>query len=275
MIYFAPEGPERYDALGLKGTAMNYFPSRAAAMGPVPADVVIATFFNFNPELVRQAIPEAWSIASPAAILDARLDAVDAALRRLLGDDIGSDQMADCAALARKAAESACAWPEGRPLFGGHAELPWPDASSPHLVLWHAQTLLREFRGDAHVAMLLTEGLTGIDALVIHAATGEVPDIALRMTRNWDDDQWAAAVERLHARGLVTAPDGPLDLTDAGREHRQRVEDRTDTLMAPAYDVIGEDGTERLGQLGRKFSRTIVDSGAFGFSGGATAAPRK
>ena len=66
---------------------MGYFASRAAPMGPVPADVVIATFFNFHPDLVRAVIPEAWSLASIDAILAARLELVDTALRRILGDD--------------------------------------------------------------------------------------------------------------------------------------------------------------------------------------------
>src|SRR5438270_10402741 len=85
LIYFAPEATERYAALGIDGRA-GYFASRAAAMGPVSAEVVIATFFNFNPELVRAAIPGAWHASSPEKILAARVDVADAALRRALGD---------------------------------------------------------------------------------------------------------------------------------------------------------------------------------------------
>ncbi|MEN3271540.1 MAG: hypothetical protein V7636_301, partial [Actinomycetota bacterium] len=64
----------------------------------------------------------------------------------MLGDAIESPELIEAAELARRAAEVACERPEGRPLFAGHASLPWPE--EPHLVLWHAQTLLREFRGD-------------------------------------------------------------------------------------------------------------------------------
>src|SRR5438094_4289023 len=174
MVYFAPEPSEAYAALGIRGSRMGYFGSRSAAMGPVPADVVIATFFNFHPALVRRAIPAAWEIASPQAILAARLDGADRALKRAFGDELlVSSQLAEAADLARTAALAACEHPEGRPLFAGHAALPWPDDA--HLVLWHAQSLLREFRGDAHVAALLLEGLRGVEALVIHGATGEVP----------------------------------------------------------------------------------------------------
>ena len=84
-------------------------------------------------------------------------------------------------ALARRAAEAACEHPQGRPLFAAHAALPWPD--EPLLQLWHAQTLLREFRGDGHVACLLSEGVGPLDALVLHAATGEVPVDFLKASR--------------------------------------------------------------------------------------------
>src|SRR5437588_6928552 len=140
LIYFAPEATERYAALGIDGRA-GYFASRAAAMGPVSAEVVIATFFNFNPELVRAGIPAAWQATTTDKVLAARLEAADAALRRALGDAVDAPEMARAAALARTAAEAACERVEGRPLFGGHARLDWPD--EPHLVLCHAQTLLR------------------------------------------------------------------------------------------------------------------------------------
>ncbi len=77
MIYFAPEADEEYRAIGLRANRMGYFASRSAPMGAVPAEVVIATFFNFNPDLVRRVIPEAWSLASPSQIVAARFAAAD------------------------------------------------------------------------------------------------------------------------------------------------------------------------------------------------------
>ena len=147
-------------------------------MGAVGADTVIATFFNFNPALVRDAIPEAWDMASPAAVLEARVAAADAALRRMLGDAVGSPEMQRAAGLARRAAEQAAIRYEGRPLFAAHAGLPWPEA--PHLVLWHAQTLLREFRGDGHIAALVVHDLDPVEALGLHLATGELPEAFLQ-----------------------------------------------------------------------------------------------
>src|SRR5262249_48335500 len=144
----------------------------------------------------------AWRAAEPATIVDARLDAADAALTRLLGDDIATrPDVAEAAALARTAALAACARPHGRALFAAYAALSWPDEA--HLALWHAQTLLREFRGDGHIAALLLADLDPVEALVTHAAAGDVPAATLQSTRAWPDDDWQAGVERLRARGLL------------------------------------------------------------------------
>lgn len=256
MIYFAEEAQAAYRAIGIEHHRTSYFSSRAAAFGPVPAEVVIATFFNFNPALVRRAIPKAWEIAAPERLLAARLDGADRALRAAFGDSINTPELADLAKLARTAALAACARPAGRPLFAAHAALPWPD--EPHLIVWHAQTLLREFRGDGHIAMLLSEGLTGIEALVVHGATGDVPPAMLQASRGWPDDDWHRAVEQVRGRGWIDAAGA---LTDAGRAHRQHVEDRTDVLAAPAYAPLAEDDAERLVQLSRRFSRMVVDAG--------------
>lgn len=256
MIYFVPEAQERYAALGITGRA-GYFASRAAALGPVGAEAVIATFFNFNPALVTAALPAAWAKAAPAAVLAARLDAADAALTRGLGDAVRGPEVAEAAELARRAAEAATAYPEGRPLFAAHAALPWPE--QPHLVLWQAQTVLREFRGDGHVAALLLAGLTGLEALVLHAASGEVPERFLRRSRGWSDEQWAGAVEALRHRGLLEG-DEPA-LSDSGRSQRAWIEAATDRLATPAYAALGAEGCIRLAELARPLSRAIVAAG--------------
>lgn len=263
MIYFAPEAHERYAALGLR-ERMGYFASRAAAFGPVGAETVVATFFNFNPALVRSAIPEAWRIAAPRDILRARLEAADAALRRACGPDLlASPDMAEAARLARRAAEAASEHPQGRPLFAATSALPWPD--EPHLVLWHAQTLLREYRGDGHVAALLLTGCSGIEALVLHAATGRVPAEILRRTRGWSMAEWDTAADRLRSRGLLEAGDEP-GLTEAGQAERQWVEEKTDLMAVPAYTVLGDAGCTRLVELTGPISRAVAEAGLLNVS---------
>ena len=260
MIYFSPEAADAFGALGLVDR-MGYFGSRAAPMGRVNAEVVIATFYNFRPALVRASIPEAWNRAEPEQIVAARLDAADRSLRRFLGDAIGSAEVAEAAGLARHAAEAACEHLEGRPLFAGHASLAWPD--EPHLVLWHAQTLLREFRGDGHIAALVNAGLSGLDAAITHVATGEVPAAVLASTRAWPRDEWDAGIDDLRARGLIRGG-ADLTLTDAGRTQRNWVEDATDTAAVAAYLPLGDDGCARLRALARPWSKAIVEGGLLG-----------
>ncbi|MSO86876.1 MAG: hypothetical protein EXQ71_05080 [Acidimicrobiia bacterium] len=257
MIYFAPEATAAYEALGVERRD-GYFASRAAPMGAVPAEVVVATFYNFNPLVVHAAIPAVWAIADPAQLIQARLAAADAALERGLGDASQDPGMGRAAELARLAAQG-CTAP-GRPLYAGHASLPWP--ASPRLVLWHAITLLREFRGDGHIACLLEAGLDGVDALVLHAASGDVPRAALQESRQWDDAAWDASIGRLADRSLVDRTGG---FTEAGLALRQHIEDHTDRLALAPWLVLGQEGCDELRRLVRPLSAAIVASGTFGF----------
>lgn len=253
-IYFVPEAREAYAALGLSDGRMGYFGSRSAPMGAVGAEVVIATFFNFHPDLIRRSVPKVWEIAAPGDLVSARLDAADRMLRRILGDAVSSGEMREAAELGRRAAQ-ACR-PEGRPLYAGHAGLGWPD--EPHLVLWHAQTLLREYRGDGHIAVLTESGLDGCEALVIHAAVGEVEADALQRSRSWSDEDWRAATDRLRDRGWV---DGEGAFTKTGRARREEIEHRTDELAMAPWEALGEEACRRLRELVRPWSRAIVGSG--------------
>ena len=262
LVYFAPEAFSQYEALGVAGFG-GYFPSRAAAMGPVGPEVVVATFFNFRPALVHDAIPSAWDAAPPSSWIAARLAGIDAALRRAIGDDVlSSADVERAASLAGAAAAAAAAQCAGRPLALAHAAVPRPD--EPHLALWHSITVLREHRGDGHVSCLVESGVDGCEALVLHAASGDVPRAALQGTRGWTDDEWAAAVARLASRGIVDA-DGAF--TDEGRAFRDAIERRTDELAVGPWSTIGEDACEELRDLVRPMSKAIVGSGSFGLGG--------
>jgi hypothetical protein len=207
---------------------------------------------------VRHAIPAAWECAPPDQFVIARFEAVDRALLRLLGKDVlGSPEMKRASELARRAAESASARVDGRPLCAGHARLPWPDA--PHLVLWHAQSILREFRGDGHVALLMTHGLSGIDALITHSAQGDVPEALLQSTRGWPDAQWRAAVQSLRERGWMAGGE-PIAFTAWGAERRAEIEAQTDLLASAPYVELGEDACTELRALARPWSKIAFDS---------------
>jgi hypothetical protein len=251
LVYFAPERKAAYEGIGLKGGWMGYFASRSAAMGPVPAEVVVACFYNFHPRLVHRAIPDAWTLAPPERIVATRYQVADAALRRLLGGAVRAPELAAAAKLARRALEGCD--PLGRPLYGAHAALPWPD--EPHLELWHACTLLREFRGDGHVASLLVEGIDGCEANVLQAGAGRASGEVLRSWRGWSQEEWGAAVERLRRRGWVDAAGA---LTDAGKVGRDGIEYRTDELALAPWRRLGEGACTRLWKLVNGPVATIV-----------------
>jgi hypothetical protein len=266
MVYFAPEAAASYARLGLEGQS-GYFASRAAPLGAVGAGTIIATFYNFRPSLVRRSMDGVWERVSPADVLDARTRAAGDALRRMLADAADSDDLRAAADLARRAALRACERTEGRPLFAGHADLPWPDG--PVETLWHAQTLLREFRGDGHIALLVDHGIDGIEALILHEATGELPVSLLRETRGWSDTEWSAAAARLRERGWLR-PAGSAErlvLSDEGAGVRTAIEEATDALAVHPYEALGEQECDRLRGLVRPMSRTVV--AAAGLRGGA------
>ncbi|HEX4092645.1 MAG TPA: hypothetical protein VHZ33_28325 [Trebonia sp.] len=258
LLYFAPETEHYLTGAGLRGNRMCYFAGRAAPMGAVGPSVVAATFYNFNPALVARSIPDAWQLATPATVIEARYVAVDAALTRLLGEDvIASADMLSLAALARRAADGCT--PEGRPLYAGNADLSWPDA--PHLVMWHALTLLREHRGDGHICALAVAGLSGIEALVTHTKTGKgfLTEFA-KQSRGWSQQQWDAAEAGLRDRGLLDA-DGALSA--AGQALRAQLEADTDRLAAAPWRHLGDEGTTEVIRIAKAMSRAVAAAGAF------------
>jgi len=256
MIYFSPEAASGYKSLGPQHPRTGYFASRAAPMGAVSAEVVTATFFNFNPDLVGEAMAGAWSVADPTAWVAARLSAADATLRRLLVEGIEGPDMVRAAELAREAA-AAC-WTAGRPLAAGLLGLGWPD--QPHLILWHAISILREFRGDAHIALLVAGGITPLEALLLHAGTGEVPGEVLRSTRAWPEESWNVALADLQKRGLLG--DDAM-LTSAGVELRDGIQEGTDLAAVNPWEAIGPEGCDQLRGLVRPYSKLLVAGGAF------------
>jgi hypothetical protein len=243
VTYFAAEPKAACDALGTRGYWMSYFGQRAAPLGAAPPELVAALFYNFAPGLVARAVPDVWAVATPQTFLDVRLAAVDAALHRLAGPDLlASPEIAEAADIARTAALAAPT--AGRALAAANAALPWPDA--PHLALWHAQTVLREHRGDGHVAALLTAGLDPVEALVLFAADEELDGSWLRQRRGWSEGEWDTAAARLVARDLLDTAGGP---SAVGREVRDEVEAHTDALADVPWNAVGDERATRLVHL--------------------------
>lgn len=251
ISYFAPETRQATDALGLKGGWMSYFGCRAAPLGAASAKLVTAVFYNFHPAMVARSVPDAWDRATPAQLLEARLAAVDTAVRRLFDPLPSFDRVAE---VARRAAETAPV--AGRALGAANAALDWPD--EPHLVLWQATTILRESRGDGHVAALVAAELSPCQALVTATAAGGPPKEIFDVARRWSSEEWAAAEDDLRSRGLL---DTAGALTDAGRALRQQVEDTTDTLAETGWRALGDDLSTELHDLVYPLSAVLM-SGA-------------
>ena len=220
VVYFAPEPQAAYAALGLRGYWRGYFASRAAPLGAVGPELVTAVFGGFAPAMVARALPEVWSTAAPEQVRRARQEGATAALRRLLGD--GHDEPVAAARRLTRRCVEALELP-GRPMAAAQAALPRPD--DPLGALWHDATVLREHRGDGHLAALLAEGLRWPEP---HLLQGSAVDARQQEHRGWDDDAWQRAAERVRGRDLRV------------------VEERTDALAAPAYAVLDADGVAAL-----------------------------
>ncbi len=267
VTYFTATGRAAFDGLGLRGFWRGYFAGRAAPIGPVGPGPVIASFFVFAPAMVSRAIPSIWDIASPGAVLQARQDGAAAGLRELAG--LGSASPASAATPAAAVTEAALAEAAdglqaaitgldvaGRTLAASNLDLPVPD--EPAARLWRAATVLREYRGDGHVATLLAADLDGAEALVLRIGVDLVADDGRRhvtpswgreMTqpaRGWTDSEWDAAVERLAQRGLLSASG---TATPAGVGAHRAIEQATNQAAARPWARLGPAATARLAAL--------------------------
>jgi hypothetical protein len=239
IAYFAQEVMDGYEALGLEPRGQGYVAGRCAPMGPIGPEAAAAVFYNFNPALMGFALPAAWSIASPAAVLDARATAMQAVYERTGAPTEG---LVEAIELAQQAA-AACGT-SGRPLAAANAAVPAP--GMPFADLWQALAVVREHRGDGHVALLVAGEIGPVEALVLYAGwQGTISRRFLQSTRLWDDEAWEQALGSLRARGW-SDDDG---LTRAGRDARQQLEADTDRLASDPWQALGEEQTLRLFDL--------------------------
>ena len=253
-LYFVQEARDAYAALGLEPVGQGYVAGRAAPMGAVGPGPVVATFFNFNPALIGHALPAAWVTTTPAAVLDARASAMEEVYARIGGP---SDGLVEATAIARAAAQGADF--AGRPLAAANADVPTPGAAFADL--WQALTVLREHRGDGHVALLVGEGLGPTEALVLFAGWQDrVRRRFLQLSRAWDDAAWAAGEDGLRERGWLDA-DGAL--TEAGRAARDRLEAATDRLAGAPYAALGDERCRRLFELLDPVASACAGGGVF------------
>lgn len=250
VTYFSPVAVASR-AAEIPGWWRGYFATRAAPLGAVGPGVVTAVFHGFARRMVARALPDVWSRTRPETMLRDRLESAARALREHAAP-LDEDGVAAIVPLLRRVVEAAD--PAGRPLGAANADLPWPD--DPVAAVWHAATVLREYRGDGHVAVLTATFLDGCEAHVLRDAAVASRSLT-QPNRGWTDDEWDAAVARLRSRGLLD-PDGGL--SEDGARLRDHTERRTDELAAPAWEALGDDERRQVRRAVLPIARRLAGS---------------
>jgi hypothetical protein len=230
--YSADEPNEAMFALGFTNYWDTYFAGRAAPLGiSVPAEVVHALFYNFAPGEVARHIPKVWSMTTPEAAIAARQQGCVNALYRILGDLVHTPDFTRAAELLMKAATSAPL--EGRPMYSALRTLPLP--KEPAARLFHAASLLREHRGDGHIAALMAEGIGGLEAHVLLALDMGISAPTFGRIHHLPSALLSDLIDRMKDRGLV---EDEVTFTSAGRQAKDRVEALTDNLALAPYEGL-------------------------------------
>lgn len=261
--FFVDEVQRNYAALGFHDPGFEkhglrmfdwqpYFLARAAPMGQVPGEVVAAAFGVFPLERIVAAVDQGWQLADAPTLLAARLQGVEAALARILGPTPAGAVRAT--QLLRRGVDHADT--AGRPLYSGLRAVSYPGTAVGDL--WHACTLYREHRNDAHISAWTTAGLTGAEACLLNDARQGLGLKTYVRTRGWNDEQLDVAVDSLRRRGLI---DG-IGMTAAGVQLREWIEAATDHQQSPICDAIGED-FDYLLELLTPIRATILAAGAY------------
>jgi hypothetical protein len=223
VVYFAPEPQAEYALLGLRGYWRGYFASRACALGPVGPELLTALLAGFAPGMVARAVPDVWSVAPPESVRQARLSGAVTALRRLIGDEQEAPVAAAAELTGRCVADLDLA---GRPMAAAQCAAPRP--TDPWGALWHDCTVLREHRGDGHIAAVNIAGLVWPEP---HLLQGASVDARQQEYRGWDDRTWQQAATRVRGHDL------------------RAVEEMTDQLAAPAYRALQPSDQHHLQML--------------------------
>ncbi len=254
--FFSSEPNDAMMALGLRNYWDGYFAGRSAPLGRVPAEVVHAAFYNFADGEVARHIPRVWDTTTPEAAHAAREQGCVAALRRILGDLVETPGLARAAELLAKASTSAPT--EGRVMYAGLRALRMP--TEPVARLWHAANMLREHRGDGHIAALLSEGVGGTEAHVLSALDmGIHPAESFGRIHHLPEARLARVMAGLRARGLL---DAAGRFTDAGRATKDRIESLTDALAEAPYEGLDPLELDELITVLEPMSRRLEATGS-------------
>lgn len=237
-IFWDPIGIANYEALGVPNGLGYYIATRGAPLAAAGNQAVTAAFGSIHPDFVGFALDHCRAHTTFAAAADARDRAVVAGLHEHVPEIV--EPLAELGDPLWAAAD---ALPTvGRPLFAAHREWPRP-AEAPLLSAWLAANCIREWRGDTHWAIHVTEGLSTDAAGVLDGAWRNYDDHWVARSRGADDAAITAALAELAARGLA---DGEGRITAAGIDYRQQLEDRLDRLTEAPWRLLGAELTDRF-----------------------------
>jgi len=238
--FFSPEPNDAMAALGFRTYWDGYFAGRSAPLGRVPSEVVHAAFYSFADGEVALHIPKVWDLTTPEAAHAAREQGCVAALRKILGDLVETPGCVRAADLLAKASTRAPT--EGRVMYAALRALRVPE--EPVARLWHSANMLREHRGDGHIAALVSERVGGIEAHVLSALDmGIYPAESFGRIHHLPEAYLAEVMAGLRGRGLL---DASGRFTDAGRATKDRVESLTDVLAEAPYEGLEPDELDEL-----------------------------
>jgi hypothetical protein len=204
--YFPPETVARGAELGLKGPQF-YFIGRGGLLGDCDASVVAAAFGYFNPDVIRRAWESSCTVITPR----------EAGLAHwLCSAETGRAKLANMPNLASfvEAADAVnnAADPEGLALYAAFKSAPLVDDLPGRAM--QLVSILREFRGSAHLIAIRASGLTGKQAHFIKRPN----DVAMF---GW------------------TPEDAP-HIDDSTRAALDAAERLTDAIVMPAYAVLND-----------------------------------
>jgi hypothetical protein len=256
VTYFTEEARATFEEIGLRGFWRGYFAGRSAPLGAVGLSEVVSTFYGFHPDFVARSIPDIWTIVQPADAIAARELGAGRALTRCF--ELDEPAITRAARLVLQATDGCD--PFARPLFAANHDLMWP--REPHVALWHGCTLLREHRGDGHIASLYAADVDPCEAHVLRLAVAGIGRESIAPYRGWSDDDWSAAAARLAERGWL---DERHVLTAVGADAHAAIEADTDRMAEGPTRALGEEGLDELLGILRPLATALAATGTIPF----------
>lgn len=250
ICFWSEPAYDAYAALGLD-FLQGYVYGRGCVLGDAEPSVAAAAFGVFEPGLVADLFAAGRAVCGVDEVRAAKERGTVAALEECLGRP---DDLEEVVSVLRRATEAAD--PTGRALHAGLTALPWPDDLLGQL--WHACAILREHRGDGHLAVLVAAGIDGVQANQLTELWVGWDPLAYTGSRAWSPEAMSAATSALEERGWVA--DGRL--TEAGTQVRRDLESATDRSVRAAVDAIGTD-LDRVVERLEAWSQQVVERGWF------------